>query len=421
MTSAKKTGGSKRGLSTKRKAAKQVPRQAEQNEQAAQNAQVAHLRSALVAWYRENKRDLPWRKNRTPYSVWVSEVMLQQTQVETVKPYFKRFMARFPTPSDLAQASEDEVLSEWSGLGYYRRARQLHAGVKEVVARYGGEVPKDADARRSLPSVGPYTAGAIGSLAFGKEEAIVDGNVARVLSRLFFIEAPLYSAASQKALWHHAGALVKGATQSGAKPLEVNEGLMELGALVCRPKSPKCGVCPWQSSCEAHRRGEAESLPKRKPKKKKQVLRLDALLELWETSTGTEVRLKKADEGLFAGLWNVPLLQPEGEAKVEAKPEAEPAEVKSSAVPASIEGATKVGSLVHILTHRRLEITVWRTTGALRQGDQSERESDQQNDPKNEKWVSLDELTSDTASRKMGTSSLTRKILALLERPELPL
>lgn len=349
---------------------------------------TAELRSALVSWYRENKRDLPWRKNRRPYSVWVSEVMLQQTQVETVKPYFERFMKRFPTPADLARASEDEVLAEWSGLGYYRRARQLHAGVKEVVERYGGEVPEDPDERRSLPSVGPYTAGAIGSLAFGKEEAIVDGNVARVLSRLHFVEAPLYSAASQKALWKHAAALVEGAIASGAKPLEVNEGLMELGALVCRPKSPACEKCPWNTACEAHQRGQADALPKRKPKKKKKVLERHAWLVIKASASGDTVYLQKAKEGLFVGLWNVPLF--------EDKPP---------------DAFLRVGKVEHILTHRRLVISVWRSQHStdLFPGDEG-------------RWVPVDQITGDKKrSRELGISSLTKKILKLLETPELPL
>jgi A/G-specific adenine glycosylase len=153
------------------------------------------LRKKLLAWYDEAARDLPWRHTRDPYAIWVSEVMLQQTRVETVIPYYRRFLHRFPTPRTLAEADEDAVLSQWSGLGYYRRARLLHAGVREVVAQYGGRVPEDANARRRLPGVGRYTAGAIGSIAFDKEEPVVDGNVTRVLARVFRIETPVDAAA----------------------------------------------------------------------------------------------------------------------------------------------------------------------------------------------------------------------------------
>ncbi|MFT5358286.1 MAG: A/G-specific adenine glycosylase, partial [Polyangiales bacterium] len=192
-----------------------------------------------MRWYDKGHRDLPWRRTRDPYRVWVSEIMCQQTRVDTVIPYYERFIASFPTPTALADADEDAVMSHWSGLGYYRRARMLHAGAKDVVARYGGEVPSGADERLSLPGVGRYTAGAIGSIAFEREEAIVDGNVARVLSRVHRISHELQSTASNKALWVHAEALVR-----GKRPGDLNQSLMELGALVCTPTSPKCGECP---------------------------------------------------------------------------------------------------------------------------------------------------------------------------------
>ena len=153
-------------------------------------AWATDVRAALLAWYDLSARDLPWRRTRDPYAVWVSEVMLQQTRVDTVIPYYERFMARFPTPERLAAAPEDDVLGMWSGLGYYRRARMLHRGAREVVARYGGEVPREPEDRRALPGVGRYTAGAIGSIAFDRPEPLVDGNVARVLARLRAIDTP---------------------------------------------------------------------------------------------------------------------------------------------------------------------------------------------------------------------------------------
>ena len=157
---------------------------------------MALIRQKLLGWYDKAARDLPWRHTRDPYAVWVSEVMLQQTRVETVIPYFQRFLKSFPTPHALAEADEDTVLSHWSGLGYYRRARLLHAGVREVVAQYGGAVPEDWEARRALPGVGRYTAGAIGSIAFDKEEPIVDGNVTRVLARLLRVKTPVGTSAT---------------------------------------------------------------------------------------------------------------------------------------------------------------------------------------------------------------------------------
>ena len=169
---------------------------------------MERLQSKLLRWYDREARELPWRGTRDPYAVWVSEIMLQQTRVDTVIPYYERFLGRFPTARALAEADEDAVLSHWSGLGYYRRARLLHAGVREVVERYGGEVPEDPDARRALPGIGRYTAGAIGSIAFGRPEAIVDGNVTRVLARLRAIDLPVGTTPMTKRLWLEAEALV---------------------------------------------------------------------------------------------------------------------------------------------------------------------------------------------------------------------
>ena len=200
---------------------------------------MASLQQELLRWYDRSARDLPWRRTRDPYAVWVSEIMLQQTRVETVIPYYERFLARFPSARVLAEADEDAVLSHWSGLGYYRRARLLHSGVQEVVARYGGEVPEDADARRRLPGVGRYTAGAIGSIAFDKAEPVVDGNVTRVLARLFRIDTPVGSATTTKRLWREAAELVP-----EQRPGDFNQALMELGATLCTPKKPLCDACP---------------------------------------------------------------------------------------------------------------------------------------------------------------------------------
>ena len=182
---------------------------------------MASIRRKLLAWYDRAARDLPWRETRDPYAIWVSEIMLQQTRVETVIPYYERFLERFPTALALAEADEDAVLSQWSGLGYYRRARLLHAGVREVVAEYGGRVPEDADARLALPGVGRYTAGAIGSIAFGREEPVVDGNVTRVLARLFRIGTPVGAAVTSKRLWDEDCCLVR-----GPRPGDLNQALM---------------------------------------------------------------------------------------------------------------------------------------------------------------------------------------------------
>ena len=198
------------------------------------------LRSTLLRWYRKNRRDLPWRRTADPYAVWVSEIMLQQTRVETVLPYYARFLERFPDASRLADATEDDVLASWSGLGYYRRARALHQGARVVMERHDGKLPRDPADLRRLPGVGRYTAGAIASVAFGLPEPILDGNVRRVLARIFAVDGVrLGPAAEERELWGLAASLVQ-----GSAPGDLNQALMELGALICTPRAPACPACP---------------------------------------------------------------------------------------------------------------------------------------------------------------------------------
>ncbi|MCZ7539472.1 MAG: A/G-specific adenine glycosylase [Anaerolineae bacterium] len=191
------------------------------------------LHDALIAWFAAHREDLPWRRSRDPYGVWVSETMLQQTQVATVIPYFERFMARFPTISALAAAPLDDVLKLWEGLGYYSRARHLHRAAQIVVAEHGGQLPSDSAALRRLPGIGRYTAGAIASLVFGADTPVLDGNVIRVLVRLFDLPDDVSQSATQRRLWALAESLIP-AGRAGAW----NEGLMELGRRVCTPTSP---------------------------------------------------------------------------------------------------------------------------------------------------------------------------------------
>ncbi len=215
---------------------------------------VPSVRRALLRWYRANRRDLPWRRTRDPYAIWVSEAMLQQTQVATVLPYYERFLAAFPGVAELAQAPEEAVLGAWSGLGYYRRARSLQAGARVVVERHGGRVPDDPEALLALPGIGRYTAGAIASVAFGRPEPVLDGNVRRVLSRLLARRGS--GAAEERHLWSVARDLVR-----GASPGDLNQSLMELGALVCTPRSPRCDACPASAACRARAAGDPENYP----------------------------------------------------------------------------------------------------------------------------------------------------------------
>ena len=229
---------------------------------APESASVRKIRDALLRWYDRAGRDLPWRRTSDPYRIWVSEVMLQQTRVTTVIPYYDRFLSRFPDPHSLAEADEEEVLGLWSGLGYYRRARSLHAGAQAVMERHEGKVPRDPAALRKLPGVGRYTAGAIASICFDLEEPILDGNVRRVLARIFTVDGGrLGRTAEEKTLWAHAAAIVQ-----GVRPGDLNQSVMELGALVCTPNAPDCPRCPVQRLCRATAAGEPEAYPTRRPR-----------------------------------------------------------------------------------------------------------------------------------------------------------
>lgn len=334
------------------------------------------LRQSLLDWYDAHRRDLPWRRTRDPYAIWVSEIMLQQTRVETVIPYYERFLERFPDAASLAAADEDDVLARWSGLGYYRRARLLQAGAREVVAHYGGEVPEDPDARRALPGVGRYTAGAIGSIAFGREEPIVDGNVARVFTRLHHITTPLGQAVTDKRLWAEAEAMVK-----GERPGDLNQALMELGARVCTPKRPTCLVCPWREQCVARAEGIAEQLPTPRAKRPPKEVRLVAVVA---TFGRAEVALVRGEGSLFGGLWGVPMREGEGRAAARSA-------LSEAGVRARLEKASR-GRVNHVLSHRRFDVELWRAGGAKVSEPAALR--------------GLDTLDA------VGVSSLTRKILA---------
>jgi len=254
----------------------------------------------LLAWYRVQKRDLPWRRSRDPYYIWVSEVMLQQTRVETVKPYFERFIARFPTVEALAEAPEDVVLKMWEGLGYYSRVRNLQAAAKEVAERYGGRVPDQKEAFAKLKGVGPYTAGAVMSIAFNRREPAVDGNVMRVLSRYFCIEEDIAKGATRAYMERLQYELIPEGEAS-----DFNQALMELGALVCTPKSPHCLVCPVMEKCAGRLEGKEGELPiKTKAKPPRPEYRACAFVA---SADGSRVLLRQRPAtGLLADMWELP-------------------------------------------------------------------------------------------------------------------
>ncbi len=258
---------------------------------------------ALRNWFLTEQRDLPWRNLRTPYAVWVSEMMLQQTQVNVVIPYFERWMTAFPTITALAEASLEEVLKLWEGLGYYSRARYLHAGARLIVDQHGGELPKDYQALKELKGVGEYTAGAILSFAFGQKTTAVDGNVIRVLSRYFLIEDDVSKPHTLQKIRSHALELLP-----DEEPWVINEALIELGATVCM-RTPHCNQCPIRSGCRAHQQGKSQTLPYKPPRAATTFL----LRGVAVICHRNHLLLRKDSEGIMADLYEFPYLEMSGE------------------------------------------------------------------------------------------------------------
>ncbi len=256
------------------------------------------LADLLLDWYQVHKRRLPWRESPQPYAVWISEIMLQQTRVETVIPYFSRWMKRFPTIMTLSQVSQQEVLMTWEGLGYYSRARNLHRTAQIVCQKYNGDLPQDIQKLKELPGIGAYTAGAIASIAFGMDEPAVDGNVRRVYSRLFNVSTPVHA----PEFTHRIRDIAKAQLPAG-RAGEFNQGLMDLGAIICRPRSPNCQLCPWADHCMAHKHDLQESRPV-KPQPHKTPTRIVTAAIIVR---GDKILLaKRLEGGLLGGLWEFP-------------------------------------------------------------------------------------------------------------------
>lgn len=260
---------------------------------------ATRIRAALLAWFRRSARDLPWRRDRTPYRVWISEAMLQQTRVETVIPYFDRFVARFPGFRELASAPRADVLKLWEGLGYYSRARNLHEAALVVVRDHGGLLPATIDGLRALPGIGPYTAAAVGSLAFGLRAAVVDGNVIRVLARLLALEDEVDRPAVRARLQAVADALV-----SPKDPGAFNEAMMELGATVCTPRSPRCAECPLRAGCRARAEGDPAAYPRKRKRAAVPHKHVGAALVV--DSRGRILVAQRGEGGMLGGLWEFP-------------------------------------------------------------------------------------------------------------------
>lgn len=259
----------------------------------------------LLAWYAQNHRALPWRATRDPYRLWVAEVMLQQTRTETVLGYYERFLRAFPTVEALARAPLDRVLKAWEGLGYYARARNLHRAAQIVVERYQGRLPAKKDELLKLPGVGRYTAAAVASLAFGEPEPVLDGNVRRVLARLLALEDDPARPHLERALEGWLRELLTAVPEARGRPGEFNQALMELGAVVCVPRAPRCAICPVEALCEARRRGVERRLPVRARRAHKPHHDVAVAL-LWDAQGRRLLIQRRPDEGLLGGLWELP-------------------------------------------------------------------------------------------------------------------
>lgn len=256
------------------------------------------IRRPLLRWFDKTARDLPWRKTRDPYAIWISEIMLQQTRVQAAVPYYERFMRRFPTVRKLAGARIDSVLKLWEGLGYYSRARNLHKAAKAIVSRFDGRLPETREELLSLPGIGAYTAGAVASIAFGRREPLVDGNVTRVLCRVFHIREDPRQIEVQKRLWSIAEGLLP-----ISRPGDFNQALMELGSEVCLPRMPQCDACPLRRACLAHLHKEQATLPV--PRQRKSIPCHTVVVGVIERN-GRLLIDKRRSEGLLGGLWEFP-------------------------------------------------------------------------------------------------------------------
>lgn len=298
----------------------------------------------LLAWYAVHRRRLPWRaslgERADPYRVWLSEIMLQQTTVAAVKDFYRAFLAKWPSIEALAEAPIDDVLKAWAGLGYYARARNLHACARKVVAEHGGRFPETAAALRRLPGIGPYTAGAIAAIAFGQREAAVDGNVERVIARIEAIETPLAAAKAR------IGARVK-ALVPDAGAGDFAQALMDLGATICTPRNPRCLACPWAEDCLGRKRGIAESLPRKAARKPAPTRRGVAF---WiERADGCVLLRRRPETGLLGGMMEIPSTA--WDEKLPRWPE------RHAPVAA---GWTRTGHrIAHAFTHFRLELELW--------------------------------------------------------------
>lgn len=346
---------------------------------------LAIVRRDLLRWYDRNRRQLPWRKSPDPYRVWISEVMLQQTRVQTVIPYYRKFLRLFPNMRSLAAAKEETLLACWSGLGYYSRARNLHKAAQQIVQEFGGGFPTDFDAARRLPGVGDYTARAVLSIAYGIPLAVLDGNVARVLSRLEAVAADPRSNSGKKRLLERAEALL-----SRRRPGDFNQAMMELGATVCLPRQPRCPLCPLRRGCRAYSRNQVENYPPR-GRKEGSILRRLAVAVLLDRRRCLLVR-RPASSKRLAGFWELP--------NWEISEPKKPTEPKRGSLAPSLTNGmvleNLLGHVKHSIVTNRLEVAVYQARLAPRAP------------APDGKWVSLSQVS------RFPITTITRKALALV-------
>jgi len=313
----------------------------------AKNKDIGTLQKRLLAWYSRHRRDLPWRRSRDPYAIWVSEVMLQQTQVVTVIPYFTRFLAAFPDVASLAEADIRQVLKLWEGMGYYARARNLHRAAGEVCRDHRGRIPEQWDRFHRLPGVGDYIAAAVLSIAFGQPHAVVDGNVKRVLARVFRMTAPVNESRSHRVFQETAGRLL-----DRGSPGTFNQAVMELGALICTPRSPACPRCPLREACSARAAGEVERLPRRLARKAAPLYRIAVGVVV---KKGRVLITQRKSEGLLGGLWEFP------GGKIKANETPAQACVREIREEVNLEVAvvSRLAAVKHAYSHFRIQMEVF--------------------------------------------------------------
>ncbi len=309
------------------------------------------MKRELLRWYRAHRRDLPWRATRDPYAVWVSEIMLQQTRVDTVRPYYERFLGEWPTVEALAAADPERVRARWSGLGYYRRAALMLRAAGVVTQEHGGRFPDQVEGLAALPGFGAYTAGAVASIAFDRPAPAVDGNVIRVLSRIALIEGDTSRGSGRAAVEALATELAQAAPADPQThdPGDFTQALMELGALICTPKKPRCEDCPVRASCRARAEGRADEIPPPRARPKKTAVKMTGVL----VRRGEHVLLGQREQGgLFAELWVVPLFE-----GTLGRERLRTAMKERHGVALLKLAATR--TIKHVLTHREIEVSMW--------------------------------------------------------------